>query len=79
MSFLLACCLVITAVVSTAQAQQVNCRVDTGSGTIDLAQIPQMALTMTQNYRGALSDHVFKFNLCSASPGAPASRRELQH
>ena len=54
--------IVIAAVATTAYAQA-NCMVDTGSGKLDLTQIPKKALVMTQQYQGANTDHVFKFNL----------------
>ena len=70
MSLLLACCLVITAVAGAAHAQ-VNCLVNTSSGIIDLSQIPQKSLVMTMRYQGQSGDHVFKFNLCTASSEPP--------
>ena len=56
---------------ATTTYAQVNCLIDTGSGKIDLTQIPQKALVMTQTYQGANTDHVFKFNLCTASGEPP--------
>ena len=79
MSFLLAWCLVITAIVVAAHAQ-VNCLVNTPSGIIDLSQIPQKSLIVTQRYQGKFSEQIFKFNLCNASseppPGAKNCSRE---
>ena len=70
MSFLLVWCLVFIAIAGAAHAQ-VNCLVDTGTGIIDLAQIPQKSLVMTQSYQGKFSEQIFKFNLCTASSEPP--------
>lgn len=72
MSFLFACCLVITAVVCTAQAQQVNCLVDADWGKIDLTQIPQHTFLMLQAEGQNHTYHYFKFNLCTPTTVPPA-------
>ena len=70
MGLLLACCLVITAIVGAAHAQ-VNCLLNTPSGIIDLSQIPHKSLVMTQRFQGTLTDKILKFNLCIASSEPP--------
>ena len=61
----------LTAIVGAAHAQRVNCLVDTGWGKVDLSQIPQMSLKMEQRYQLVTTEHVFKFNLCTASTVPP--------
>ena len=68
--FVLSCCIVVIAAIATAQAQ-VNCMVHAGWGEIDLSQIPQKWLQMTQMYDGVGTEHLFKFNLCNASTVPP--------